>query len=602
MLSLFNRVGINIFALLNRLKPTKVIKHFIMNFYKSAAYVLIAASFATGCSSKMLKSPDQVTYSTTPEVLELQGDSVRFTMNLEFAPKFFAKKGVLEATPVLSYSGNNVDLPAANFKGESIVEGTGKTVSNENGGKFSQSASIAFNKGMEKAELNARVKVGVKKKSVDFPQVKLANGTIVTQQLLQQDYRSAVSASNWQEVAVEKTATINFVINRSDVRDSEKKKGELQSLVNFMQAGYELRQIIVNGYASPDGELQLNDKLAEQRAKAANDFVFNALYGKKGMKKNKEQLFDDSFYQEQNGTEDWNGLSSAIANATDLPEKDQVMAIINSNSSSVDKQAELRKLTKSYSVLADKYLPTLRRAAMTVKAVEPVKSDSILLAFAANKPDTLSANEFVKAAGIAGITADQKKAIYNQMAATHPNDYRSFNNLGVLALEAGQIAEAGSQFEKAKAVNDKNGEVINNMGIVAAMTGDHKKAKELFTQAGNAGVKVDYNLGLIAVRQGNWSLANSKLASESGNYNKALAYLLVKNYGAAEKETDNIENKDAAVYYLRAIIGARTDNRDMMTTGLTRAVAADAKFREMAKTDAEFIKHLNQDYFKVAIR
>ena len=102
MLSLFNRVGINIFALLNRLKPTKVIKHFIMNFYKSAAYVLIAASFATGCSSKMLKSPDQVTYSTTPEVLELQGDSVRFTMNLEFAPKFFAKKGVLEATPVLS--------------------------------------------------------------------------------------------------------------------------------------------------------------------------------------------------------------------------------------------------------------------------------------------------------------------------------------------------------------------------------------------------------------------------------------------------------------------------------------------------------------------
>lgn len=572
-----------------------------MTFYKSAAYLLIAASFTAGCSSKMLKSPDQVTYSTTPEVLELQGDSVRFTMNLEFAPKFFAKKGVLEATPVLSYSGNNIDLPAAKFKGESVEEGSGKTVSNENGGKFSQSASIAYNKGMEKAELNAKVKVGVKKKTVDFPQVKLADGTIVTQQLLKQDYRPAASASNWKEVAVEKTATINFVINRSDVRDSEKKKDELQKLVNFMQAGYDLRQIVVNGYASPDGELQMNDKLADQRAKAANDFVFNALYGKKGMKKNKEQLFDDNFYQEQNGTEDWKGLSSAIANATDLPEKDQVMAIINSNSSSVEKQAELRKLTKSYAVLADKYLPPLRRASMTVKAVEPVKSDSMLLVYASSKPDTLSANEFVKAAGVAK-TAEQKKAIYNQMAATHPNDYRSFNNLGVMALEAGQMAEARSQFEKAKAANDKAGEVMNNMAIIAAMDGDHKKAKELFTQAGNAGVKVDYNLGLVAVRQGDWSLANSKLASESGNYNKALAFVLVKNYSAAEKETDNIENKDAAVYYLRAIIGARTDNRDMMTTGLTRAVAADAKYREMAKTDAEFLKHFNQDYFKVAIR
>lgn len=573
-----------------------------MNFYKSAAYVLIAASFTAGCSSKMLKSPDQVTYSTTPEVLELQGDSVRFTMNLEFAPKFFAKKGVLEATPVLSYSGNSIDLPTANFKGEDVLEGTGKTVNNENGGKFSQSAAIAYNKGMETAELNAKVKVGVKSKTVDFPQVKLADGTIVTQQLLKQDYRAASSASNWKEVAVEKSATINFVINRSEVRDSEKKKDEIQSLVNFMQAGYDLRQIVVNGYASPDGELQLNDKLADQRAKAANDFVFNALYGKKGMQKNKEQLFDDNFYQEQNGTEDWKGLSSAITNATDLPEKDQVLAIINSNSSSEEKQAELRKLTKSYSVLADKYLPPLRRASMTVKAVEPVKSDSLLLAYAANKPDTLSANEFVKAAGIAGITADQKKAVYNQMAATHPNDYRSFNNLGVLALEAGDKNEASSQFEKAKAANDKAGEVLNNLAIIAAMNGDHKKAKELFTQAGNAGIKADYNLGLIAVRQGEWSTANSKLASESGNYNKALAYVLVKNYSAAEKETDNIENKDAAVYYLRAIIGARTDNRDMMTTGLTRAVATDAKYREMAKTDAEFIKHFNQDYFKVAIR
>jgi len=572
-----------------------------MTFYKSATFVLLAASFTAGCSSKMLKSPDQVTYSTNPEVLELQGDSVRFTMNLEFAPKFFAKKGVLEATPVLNYSGNSVDLPAANFKGESVEEGTGKTVSNENGAKFSQSAAIAYNKGMEKAELNAKVKVGVKKKSVDFPNVKLADGTIVTQQLLKQDYRTATSASNWKEVAIEKSATINFVINRSDVRDSEKTEGDIQTLVNFLQAGYDLRQIVVSGYASPDGELQLNDKLADQRAKSANDFVFNALYGKKGMKKGKEQLFDDGFYQEQNGTEDWKGLSSAIANATDLPEKDQVMTIINSNSSSEEKQAGLRKLTKSYSVLADKYLPPLRRASMTVKAVEPVKSDSMLLVYAANKSDTLSANEFVKAAGVAK-TAEQKKAVYNQMAITHPNDHRSFNNLGVMAMEAGQMAEARSQLEKAKAANDKAGEVMNNMAIVVAMDGDHKKAKELFTQAGNAGVKVDYNLGLVAVRQGDWSLANSKLASESGNYNKALAYILVKNYSAAEKETDNIENKDGSVYYLRALIGARTDNRDMMTTGLTRAVAADAKFREMAKSDAEFIKHFNQDYFKVAIR
>lgn len=572
-----------------------------MNFYKSAAYLIIAAGIATGCSSKMLKSPEKVSYSTNPEVLELQGDSIRFTMKIDFAEKFFAKQGVLEATPVVNYSGNSVELPAAKFKGESVEDGSGRTVSNETGGSFSQSAAIAYKKGMENAELVAKVKVGVKKKSVDFPEVKLADGTIVTQQLMNADYRPAVAASNWKEVPVQQTATINFVINRADVRDSEKKKEEIQGLVNFMQAGYDIRQILVNGYASPDGELQANDKLADQRAKGANDFVFNALYGKKGMKKNKEKLFDDGFYQEQTGTEDWSGLLSGIQNATDLPEKDQVIAIIKSNKSSEEKQAELRKLTKSYQVMADKYLPPLRRATMTVKAVEPVKSDSALLAMVVSKPDTLSANEFVKAAGITTTAAD-KKAIYNQMAITHPNDFRSFNNLAVLAMEAADVAEARAQMEKAKAASANAPEVLNNLAILAAIDGDHAKAKDLFTQAKNAGIAADYNLALIAIRQGDWNMANTKLAAESGNYNKALAYLLVKNYSAAEKETDNIENKDAAVYYLRAIIGARTDNRDMMTTGLTRAIAADGKYREHAKTDVEFIKHWEQDYFKVAIR
>jgi outer membrane protein OmpA-like peptidoglycan-associated protein len=599
--SLFNHFDFNIFVRKLKISNLTELKAIIMNLYKSVAFVIVTAGLAMGCSSKMLKSPEKLTYSTEPEVLELQGDSIRFTVNLQFGEKFFDKRATLEATPVLNYSGNTAELAPARFKGESVEEGAGKTVNFASGGKFSEPRAIAYKKGMEKAELNANVKVGVKKKSVDFPQVKLADGTITTQTLLNNSFRPSVAPSNWKEVQVQNSATIYFVINRFDVRDSEKKKDEIQKLVNFMNAGYDIRQIVVNGFASPDGELQSNDKLADQRAKAANDFVFNALYGKKGMKKNKEKLFDDNFYQEQTGTEDWKGLLAAIQNANDIPEKDQVIAIINGSGSSVEKQAELRKLTKSYQVLADKYLPPLRRATMVVKAVEPVKSDSLLLAYAKNKPDTLSANEFVKAAGLVK-SAEEKMAIYNNMANKFPSDYRSFNNLGVLALESNNLDEARVQLEKAKSANDRAGEVLNNLAIVAALDGDYKKAKELFTQASNSGIKTDYNLGLCAIRLGDWNVATSKLAGENGDYNKALALVLVKNYAAAEKETENIDNKDGAVYYLRAIIGARTGNRDMMTTGLTRAIAADAKYREMAKSDAEFIKHWSQDYFRVAIR
>ena len=571
-----------------------------MNFTQKVSLVLLSAGIVAGCSSKMLKTPEKVSYNTEPKVLELRGDSVAFTMNLEFGPKFFDKRGTLVATPVLNYSGNSVELPAASFKGET-AEATGRTVNYETGGKFAQPASIAFKKGMETAELKAKVKVGVKSKSVDFPEVKLADGTITTQMLMQNNFRPIASASNFKEVVAQQEATILFEINRYEVRNSEKKKAELQTLVNFMQKGYEIRQIVVEGYASPDGELQLNDKLADQRAKAANDFVFNALYGKKGMKNNKEKLFDDNFYQEQTATEDWKGLLNAIQNATDVPDKDKVIAIINGAGSSEEKQAELRGLTAAYKVLASKYLPPLRRAKMIVKAVEPVKNDSALIASALNNPSIMSANEFVKAAEKA-TDANQKAAILNKMKETYPADYRSYNNLGVLALQAGNVEEARKMFNEAKSKDENASEVRNNLGIVTALAGDYKQAKEFFAQARNAGQNTDYNTAICAIRLGQWEEANNKLGSAEASFNKALAMVLLKNYGGAERETEKIDNTTADVYYLRAIIGARTDNRDMMTTGLTRAIAADAKFREMAKKDAEFIKHWNQDYFKVAIR
>src|SRR5690606_9106018 len=103
------------------------------------------------------------------------------------------------------------------FKGES-AEGTGRTVPNATGGTYSAAESIAYKKGMEKAELNVKVNVAIGKKSVDFPVVKLADGTIVTAQRLKTDYKTATSADNFKEVAVSQRATIFFLINQSDVR------------------------------------------------------------------------------------------------------------------------------------------------------------------------------------------------------------------------------------------------------------------------------------------------------------------------------------------------------------------------------------------------
>lgn len=563
-----------------------------MNLQKSIAALLIIGGLTAGCSSKMLKNPGGVSYSTEPTVLELRGDSISFVNKVTFGEKYFAKKAVLTATPVLNYAGTNADLTPVKFKGES-AEGAGRTVPNATGGSYSAAESIAYKKGMEKAEMNVKVNVAIGSKSVDFPLVKLADGTIVTAQRLKTDYRTAQSADNFKEVAATQRATIFFLINDSDVRNSEKKKAEIQAMADFMQKGYQIREIVINGYASPDGELQRNDKLADQRAKGANDFVFKTLIGKKGMTK----LYDDNFYKESTATEDWNGLLALIQNEN-IPNKAEVIAIINSGKSSEEKQEDLRQLNDAYKVLADKYLPQLRRAEMVINAVEPIKSDSMLIAMALKDSAKLTANEMIKAARLAKNDAD-RTTILNNAAKAYSGDYRAHNNLAALALDKNDLAAARTHLNSASAANANAAEVLNNQGVLAGKEGDYKKAKDFFTKAGNAGVNVDYNQGVAAVRAGDYSLAVSKLGS---GYNKALALILNKNYPAATAELDAIQNLDASGHYLKAIIGARTDNRDMMTTGLTRSVALDAAMRDLAKGDAEFIKHHNQDYFKVAIR
>lgn len=236
-----------------------------------------------------------------------------------------------------------------------------------------------------------------------------------------------------------------------------------------MQKGYQIKEIVVNGYASPDGELQRNDKLADQRAKAANDFVFKSLIGKKGMSK----LYDDNFYKEETATEDWKGLLALLAEPN-IPNKDQVIAIINSNKSSEEKQAELRELTAAYKILAEQYLPQLRRAQMVIKAIEPVKSDSMLNAMAL-KGDSLTAEEYMKAAKMAKNDAD-RDMIYSNMSKVHATDYRSYNNRAAAALNRGDLTAAKAFLQNAANHNANAPEVLNNMGVLAGREGEYKKS------------------------------------------------------------------------------------------------------------------------------
>jgi tetratricopeptide (TPR) repeat protein len=176
------------------------------------------------------------------------------------------------------------------------------------------------------------------------------------------------------------------------------------------------------------------------------------------------------------------------------------------------------------------------------------------------------------------------------------DDNRVVNNVGYVMYLQGDLDGALKQFEKASNLK-KESISTNNIGAVTHMKGDREKAKALFEEAGNA-KETSYNKGLVAIQEGMYSEAVAKM-NGNDTYNFALAKILNGEFDAAASILDKSADKESALaYYLRAIIGARTNKADMLTSNLKIAIQKDASLKAKAVKDAEFIKFRDNADFK----
>jgi len=68
--------------------------------------------------------------------------------------------------------------------------------------------------------------------------------------------------------------------------------------------------------------------------------------------------------------------------------------------------------------------------------------------------------------------------------------------------------------------------------------------------------------------------------------------------GASATLDQSKEKEDALSYYLKAIIGAKKGDTNMMINNLKTAIQKDASLKEKAKTDMEFFKYRENADFK----
>lgn len=309
---------------------------------------------------------------------------------------------------------------------------------------------------------------------------------------------------------------------------------------------------------------------------------------------------NDAFYAKSVTAEDWAGFQAAVSAST-IKDKDLILRVLATYPDGDKREAEIKNMAETYNELKVDILPSLRRSMVTVNAIKHNRSDERILQLARSTPDSLSVEEILYAAALTN-DLNEKLTFYKAGERMYPTDWRTSNNVGCILLMQNKLQDAKAEFAKADKNSPNNPIIMNNQAIVMRWEGDRKGAKALLDKAKSAGPEVSYNLGLIAVQDGAYADAITDFGANT-TFNVALAKVLSGDLDGALTTIDkSTEKEDALSYYLKAVIGARKGNKDMVINNLKSAIGKDPSFKEHAATDVEFLKYRDDADFKALIQ
>lgn len=525
--------------------------------------------------------------SVDPQPLELRGGKIPATITLNIPAKWFNKNAVVRITPVLKHGMGQQWGTAYTFQGEK-VRGNARTVSYSNPATLTLNSDFNWSPEYRNSELFLMFNATVNGKEVSLPDLKIGEGVLATEALASaDDVTPAIAPDGFQRVIKEKFDTdIHFLIQQANLRSSELKSGDLKAWKEIIEnADYAPNQNVdveVQAYASPDGGLELNEKLAAQREKNTSDYL------KRELKRMDVDAPVSAYYTAQ----DWEGFKELVE-ASDLQDKDLVLRVLSMYPDPEVREKEIKNISAVYSQLTDLILPKLRRSRLIANIETIGKSDAEILDIARVTPGRLTNEELLYAATLTKDT-EEKISFYNAATSIYPKDYRAYNNLAALAFEVGNIGKAEELLQKASevamAAGEKNPEaLLLNQSLLQLRAGNVDQAKTLLGQISDL-PNVNEAIGLLHIQDGNYSMAAKELRDTPTN-NGVLAQILDKNYARATELLGLISEPDATTHYLKAIIGARTGDTALIQEGLSEAIHMNPDLRSTLMTDREFIKY-----------
>ncbi len=572
---------------------------------------VLAIFLFSGCAGlkKMKKNANQIQFKVTPEVLETHAGKVDLAIDGRFPAKYFNKKATLVATPVLKYAGGETTFSPVTVQGER-VQGNNRVISFSNGGNFSYKDVTSFTDAMRQSDIEVRMTATRKAQRLDFDPVVIGKGVLATSTMVANVPKAILGvrreANNTGKydpyidpfqriVPDEMLADIYYLINRAEVRKEEISKDDIQQLIQYTIAAHEnerkdLKGVQVSAYASPDGALDFNTQLSAQRERTSSGFLAGELK-KAGVTVDLKTRYTP---------EDWEGFKEKVQ-ASNIQDKELIIRVLSMYTDPEVREREIRNLSAAFTQLADDILPQLRRAKLLTTVDLIGKTDEEILALAESNPSALNPAELLYAATLVD-DLDRKIKIYNSFQTVYPKDWRGPNNAGYVLVLQMKYTDAKPLFEKAERLKTDEPIIKNNLGAVALVEGNLQKAEELFGAASGAGNEVNYNLGLVSLKKGDYNRANQYFRNFA-DPNTALAKILTGDNNGALKDLEGFERPNCFMKeYLIAVVGARTARESLLFDHLKKAVEYNPAMKERAKTDLEFAKYFDNAQFKSIVQ
>ncbi|MBT5858987.1 MAG: hypothetical protein HOH88_03875, partial [Flavobacteriales bacterium] len=416
--------------------------------------------------SKMSSDYHKVKYEQTPAVLEVHGGYVIVDLEGTFPSQYFAKKATVEITPVIiSENGEESTLKSIILQGEQATGGE-HTIFFESGGEFVYEDKIEYTDAMKSSKLELRAVAILEDDNKVLGPITIAEGVISTSQRVANTEIIAVADHGYKEIeVVSETATIYFLVNKSNIRTTEKSDDDVKKLQEFIKQGYKTQSFVVKSSASPEGTEKINTELSDDRKNSTLTYAKDLLKKLKADGSN-----DDENYTLSSAGADWTGFNKLVENSS-IVEKNTILSLTDRNKkkSQKEKGELLQDMAEVYDALEGDVLQYLRKSEITINSYLPKKTKTEIMNHAFNikilssdgsglidnsdlytpnlpyklvtftlKDDPLENLDVNEALYAAYLVKDSSSFEYEDLLlfiAENLNDWRAWNNLAVLKMQ-----------------------------------------------------------------------------------------------------------------------------------------------------------------------